>query len=63
MHKQTFEEQMLAEFRQFSNGVISRLDDQNKILAQLVSMQKSTHFLSNHAKSQYKAGEIRNELW
>ena len=43
MHKQTFEELMLAEFRQFSNGVMSRLDDQNKILAQLVSMQKSTH--------------------
>ena len=38
MHKQTFEEQMLAEFRQFSNRVMSRLDDQNKILAQLVSM-------------------------
>ena len=43
LHKQTFEEQMLMEFRQFSNGVMSRLDDQNKILAQLVPMQKSTH--------------------
>ena len=45
LHKQTFEEQMLMEFRQFSNGVMSRLDDQNKILVQLVSMQKSTHIL------------------
>ena len=43
LHKQTFEEQMLAEFRQFSNGVMSRLDDQNKILTQLVSMHRSTH--------------------
>ena len=42
-YKQTFEEQMLAEFRNFSNGVMSRLDEQNKILTQLVSMQKSTH--------------------
>ena len=43
LHKQTFEEQMISEFRQFSNGIMSRLDEQNKILAQLVSMQKSTH--------------------
>ena len=34
---------MLAEFRNFSNGVMSRLDEQNKILTQLISMQKSTH--------------------
>ena len=43
LYKQTFEEQMLIEFRKFSNGVMSRLDEQNKILIQLVSMQKSTH--------------------
>ena len=43
MYKQTFEEQMLTEFRNFFNGVISRLDEQNKILTQLISMQKSTH--------------------
>ena len=43
LHKQIFEEQMLAEFRQFSNGVMSKLDDQNKILTQLVSMHRSTH--------------------
>ena len=43
LYKQTFEEQMLIEFRKFSNGVMSRLDEQNKILTQLVSMQKSTH--------------------
>ena len=40
---QTFEEQMLIEFRKISNGVMSRVDEQNKILTQLVSMQKSTH--------------------
>ena len=34
---------MLSEFRQFSNGIMSKLDEQNKILAQLVPMQKSTH--------------------
>ena len=43
LHKQTFEEQLLTEFRQFSNGVMSRLDKQNQILAQLISIQKSSH--------------------
>ena len=33
LHKQSFEEQMLLEFRQFSNGIMSKLDEQNKILA------------------------------
>ena len=35
--------QMLTEFRQFSNGVMSKLDEQNKILTQLISMPKSIH--------------------
>ena len=43
LHKQTFEEQLLTEFRQFSNGVMSILDKQNKILTQLISIQKSSH--------------------
>ena len=43
LYKQTFEEQMLAEFIKFSNGVMSRLDEHNKILTQLISTQKSTH--------------------
>ena len=29
LHKQTFEEQLLTEFKQFSNGVMSRLDNQD----------------------------------
>ena len=29
------------EFRQFGNGVMSRLDKQNKILTKLISIQKS----------------------
>ena len=33
----------LQNFRQFSNGVMSRFDKQNKILAQLISIQKSSH--------------------
>ena len=45
LHKQTFEEQLLTEFRQFSNGVMPRLDKQNQILAQLISIQKSSHTL------------------
>ena len=32
LHKQAFKEQLLTEFRQFSNGVMSRLDKQIKIL-------------------------------
>ena len=43
LYKQIFEEQLLTEFRQFSNGVMSRLDKQNKILTQLISIQKSSH--------------------
>ena len=54
LYKQTFEEQMLIEFRKFYNGVMSRLEEQNKILTQLVSMQKSTHtYFSSCAKYQY----------
>ena len=43
LHKQSFEEQMLSEFRQFSNGIMSRLDKHNKILTQLISIQKLSH--------------------
>ena len=43
LHKQTFEVQLLTEFRQFSNGVMSRLEKQNNILTQLISIQKSSH--------------------
>ena len=43
LHKQTFEEQLIAEFRQFTNEVMSRLDKQNKILAQFISIQKSLY--------------------
>ena len=42
LHKQTFEEQLLTEFRQFSNGAKSKLDKQNQILAQLISILKSS---------------------
>ena len=38
LHKEIFEEQLLTEFKQFSNGVISRLEKQNKILTQLISI-------------------------
>ena len=31
LHKQAFEEQLFIEIRQFSNGVMSRLDKQNKV--------------------------------
>ena len=41
---------MFEKFRLFSNEVISRLDEQNKIITQLVTMKKSTHFLSNYEK-------------
>ena len=43
LHIQTFEEQLLTKFRQFSNGVMSRLDKQNKNLTQLISIQKSSY--------------------
>ena len=43
LHKQKFKEQLLTEFRQFSNGVMSRLDKHNKILKQLISIQKLSH--------------------
>ena len=31
LYKQAFEEQLFIEIRQFSNGVMSRLDKQNKV--------------------------------
>ena len=43
LHKQKSEEQLLTEFRQFTKGVMSGLDKQNKILAQLISIQKPSH--------------------
>ena len=41
LHKETFKKEMLVEFRQFSNEVISWLDQQNKVLLEFVLMQKS----------------------
>ena len=41
--KQTFEEQLLIKFRQFSNGVVSRLNNQKIFLTQLISIYKPSH--------------------
>ena len=38
LHKQKIDEQVLYEFRLFSYGFIPRLDEQNNILIQLVTM-------------------------
>ena len=43
LSKQIFEKQIIKELRQFSNGVMSALDEQNKILVYLVAMQGFTH--------------------
>ena len=53
-HKPTFEGPMIyLKFRVFLYGIMSRLDWQNKILTQLVAMQKSEHFYFSCAKYQY----------
>ena len=41
LENQSFEHQMLYEFKRFTDGMLSKMDEQNKLLSQLVLSQKS----------------------
>ena len=43
LEKQSFEHQMLFEFKRFTDGMISKMDEQNKLLSHLVLSQKSNY--------------------
>ena len=43
LEKQSLEHQMLYEFKRFINGMLSKMDEQNKLLSQLVLSQKSNY--------------------
>ena len=43
LEKQSFEHQMLYEFKRFTDGMLSKMDEQNKLLSQLVLSQKSNY--------------------
>ena len=41
--KQSFEHQILFEFKRFADGMLSKMDEQNKLLSHLVLSQKSNY--------------------
>ena len=43
LEKQSFEHQMLIEFKRLTDGMLSKNDEQNKLLSQLVLSQKSNY--------------------
>ena len=43
LQKQTFEDQILGEFKSFSKGMLQRMSEQNRLLKELISMQKLKH--------------------
>ena len=43
LEKQSFEHQMLYEFKRFADGMLSKMDEQNKLLSHLVLSQKSNY--------------------
>ena len=43
LEKQSFEHQMLFEFKRFVNGMFSKMNEQNKLLSHLVLSQKSNY--------------------
>ena len=43
LEKQSFEHQMLFEFKRFADGMLSKMDEQNKLLFHLVLSQKSNY--------------------
>ena len=43
LQKHTFEEQISEEFKSFSKGMLQRMSEQNRLLKELISMQKLKH--------------------
>ena len=70
LEKQSFEHQMLYEFKRFTDGMISKMDKQNKLLSQLVLSQKSNYtsfptfqsFKIKHDKCETKSNRDQCEV-
>ena len=43
LNKGSFEEQFLSEFRRFADGMISKMDEQNKLLREIAKTNKSNY--------------------
>ena len=43
LNKGSFEEQLLSEFRKFSDGMLSKMDEQNKLLREIAKTNKSNY--------------------
>ena len=43
LNKGSFEEQLLSEFRRFADGILSKLDEQNKLLREIAKTNKSNY--------------------
>ena len=43
LKKGGFEEQLLSEFRRFADGMLSKMDEQNKLLKEIVKANKSNY--------------------
>ena len=49
LNKGSFEEQLLSEFRRFADGMLSKIDEQNKLLREIAKTNKS-NYISFNAK-------------
>ena len=45
LNKGSFEEQLLSEFRRFADGILSKMDEQNKLLRKIVKINQATLLL------------------
>ena len=43
LNKGSFEEQLLPEFRRFADGMLSKMDEQNKLLREIAKINKSNY--------------------
>ena len=43
LNKGSFEEQLLSEFRRFADGMLSKMDEQNKLLREIAKTNKSNY--------------------
>ena len=63
LNKGSFEEQLLSEFRRFADGMLSKMDEQNKLLREIAKTNKS-NYTSFNAKPNHniKYETYENEL-
>ena len=63
LHKGSFEEQLLSEFRRFADGMLSKMDEQNKLLREIAKTNKSKYTsFSAKPNLNIKYEQYENEL-